>query len=224
MIKIATYGCSWTAGVYTNNKETHYACWPKELAKILPSAEIHNYSKGGISNLAILYLFEKMHKNYDINIVKMTCPYRYTFFKDNFEIKIEKQNDNYYSLSRSVDYDILNLTSSGFNPSYVKGFWKNTKINLLWKNLFNVYNEEVADIQSIALAKYFLNQSDFVFCHFHEYLYNFLPSTKNNIKDFDGYIFDNGHHLTNEGAKKEAEWIAKKILTNTKSFSIIKND
>ncbi len=65
-MKIATFGCSWTAGLGgikdkgdTRYKETAYVSWPEELAKLLPTHTIHNYSRGGLSNQAIMFFFKK---------------------------------------------------------------------------------------------------------------------------------------------------------------------
>lgn len=203
MLKIGTYGCSWTAGTF----ETNFECWPDYLARMNKNIQVDNYSTGGLSMQAILYLFEKNRKNYDINIVKMTSQIRHTFIDETFEIKLENKTDNYKCLAHSPE--ILTFNAGGHNKEYVRGPWKARNTMRMYRTMFEHHNEDYATVQCQALAKYFKHKADFVFCHRHKYLYD-LPQIKDVI-DFDEFVVDDGHHFGPAGANLEAQWVSIRL-------------
>ena len=225
-MKIGVFGCSWSSGVSGkmikeyNFEQVDNVSWPLELAKIRPDWKIYNYSRGGISNTAIMYLFEKYSHLYDLNIVKMTGMARNTIIHPeltNFELTKETYNiENYHDIPyrEREKFFLFNLTE--FKRNYISTIFENDLDNfeIAWNMWEKYYNIDYAKYVNRAQYNYLKDKADIIFAHmkWQTDQYGFeMINTENNIENFYDYVFDDGHHLTRDGCYQEALWIERMI-------------
>ena len=215
-MKIGVFGCSWSVGVSSLTPDRDYASWPVELSKIHPEWEIYNYSRGGISNTAILYFFEKYSHLYDINIVKLTGMARNTIIHPELNETLEQKQDNYYGFYRVEEQKFLGLNLSHFVPKWVhKPFRDDTdNFKTVWDMWEKYYNIDYAKYINRAQYNYLKDKADIIFAHMNwqndQYGFEII-NAEDNIENFYDYVFDDGHHLTKDGCYQEALWIERMI-------------
>ena len=142
-IKIATYGCSWTAGAYyparserKPNESVSIEAWPMHLANFLDPEEyvIYNFALGGSSIDWTAYALTEMHHLFDVNIVQFTEPNRYCWVRPEFRQKSWADH-----MIPTLEYDEKLKTHTLFNqphptnynwfyerPDTIRTFVKNT--------------------------------------------------------------------------------------------------
>ena len=203
-MKIGVYGCSWCAGVSPD-----YFGWPKNLAQMLSEHEVNDYSLGGMSLEATLYLFEMFKDQNDINIVKLTSPYRLTIISETAKVKRTQVTENYSRWGDDFAETIVRLHPT--TPSR-KGLVK------LHKIYYKHYNVDVGLTTARAIAGYLKNHKDVHMIFKHQSYAKHYPdisiATEEFIPNFKSYIIDDGHHLSNEGAQIEAKYIKKYLINN----------
>ena len=204
-MKIAVYGCSWCCGVPPSNSS-----WVKALAKYCPTHEFYNYSVGGSSLSYALYMFEKFRSNYDINIIKLTCPDRLTLINEEYDINNNRGfvNENYNTwLNDEIHNDnVVRLTASGLSPAST--IFRSTAMRNLHKLYYTNFNTTMAEIEANAIVEYLKTQADFVYCHrAHHYPTQDIISTDKILDNYASYVIDSGDHVNRQGSKLEAKWI-----------------
>ena len=202
-MKIGVYGCSWCAGVAPNNFG-----WPKNLAQMLPEHEINDYSLGGFSIEAILYWFEQFKDHNDINIVKLTTPYRLTIISEDAEVKRTQVTENYSTWDKNFTETMIRIHPN--SPPQGAG-----KLHRIY---YKYYNQTVGLITAHAIAEYLKNHKDVHMIFKHQSYDKHHPdisiATQNFIPSFKSYIIDDGQHLSYEGAQIEAEYIKNYLINN----------
>ena len=202
-MKIGVYGCSWCSGVAPD-----YFGWPKNLAQMLPKHEINDYSLGGLSIEAILYWFEQFKDHNDINIVKLTTPYRLTIIPEDAKVKRTQVTKNYSTWKLDFTQTIVRLHPN--SPPQGAG-----KLHRIY---YKYYNQTVGLITAHAIAEYLKNHKDVHMIFKHQSYDKHHPdisiATQNFIPSFKSYIIDDGQHLSYEGAQIEAEYIKNYLINN----------
>jgi len=202
-MKIGVYGCSWCSGVYPD-----FIGWPKNLAKMLPEHEINDYSLGGLSIEAILYWFEQFKDHNDINIVKLTTPYRLTIISEDAEVKRTQVTENYSTWDKNFTETMIRIHPN--SPPQGAG-----KLHRIY---YKYYNQTVGLITAHAIAEYLKNHKDVHMIFKHQSYDKHHPdisiATQNFIPSFKSYIIDDGQHLSYEGAQIEAEYIKNYLINN----------
>ncbi len=213
-MKIATYGCSWTAGMGgvkdqgdDRYKETAYVSWPEELSKLLPNDTIHNYGRGGISNQAIMYFFKKFSHLYDYNIVKLTAGCRYSSIHKSFKMELEQRSPNYHAWNMDNMKRIYIMSPNGFFPHHQGNFWDVKRSYKFWDLWMKHIHHDFEHTQSICIGEYLKSKADFTFGHNKKFKFIDMPTTEENITHYKSHCFDQGEHLDIYGVTKEAKWI-----------------
>lgn len=220
-MKIATFGCSWTAGLRgikdkgdTRYNETTYVSWPEELAKLLPQHTIHNYGRGGLSNQAIMFFFKKFSHLYDYNIVKLTAGCRWVSIHKSFKMELEHRWGNYSTWNKDNAKRMYIMSPGGFQPAHNDSMY-NTKTSYKFhKSWIDHIHPDFENIQSICIGEYLQSKADFIFGHNKKFQFIDMPVTEENITDYKSHCFDEGQHLDIYGVTKEAKWIKDVILGN----------
>lgn len=212
-MKIAVFGCSWTAGSHPK-----YISWVEELAKLKPEHTFVNYAIGGLSNSMIMALAKKFKKEYDISIVKLTSPGRLSFFNPKFnideQIKITTES-NYHTWidTSTILNNFVRLNYAYSNRSVSEPYSLKTIIKF-HKMYYSYVNEEIFNVESEAAAHWCLNNVDLTYSHLakhYQHLNIPVECAEKQIPYFKQYIYDHGYHVNQPGAIKEAEYIANRL-------------
>ena len=224
-MKIATFGCSWTAGVA--NLDDHYS-WSQSISK---HHEVDNYAIGGSSLSFQVYCFNKVlkHENYDKVIFQFTTPGRLTYFPHGYDIFAHhKRYTKNYSMFSMEDgsYRTLNCITKGHSSLPKRhAFWTSKEKYNLMKAYYSTVPWEIYATEYMALVEYIASRVDLCFFH-NEDPFKFSkdldksnshPVMHNEVRKrsgqelLDSFIADEGDHYNKQGCDWVADWVLENI-------------
>ena len=229
-MKIATIGCSWTAGIYRNWSldqsapdqkqkipDEDFVCWPREMGKLKPEWQIDNFAIPGSNTLIGIYILDQIKSQYDKVIFQVTTADRYTSWVENTNFSSFLEN---YSPNVRMFTDKLLSNVIIYDAHYEKpAVYESLKVNSVVKKenqFINYYyyrtTDEMFDINHKALINYAKQNADIVFSHPKN---NFCDSIEDMLgeKQFDRFVCDQGRHFGLKGAQWQAQYMINQINT-----------
>jgi hypothetical protein len=220
-MKIAVFGCSWSAGVPTlTDQNGKILNWPYFLAK-KTGWTVENYALGGscikwsLNNLVSLL---KEKKDY-YTIFQVTNPYRLTYNKLEYSYKNFRDNvfDNYYQYNATIRNFVLTYQAHYVND---KCWHKNNGIvvdkNILkmYETMIKYYPKEYFNNDYLSTINYIKTLSNLTFAHKKRLETNVLSIEDKFGEKFNKFCFDKGYHFNVEGLDYQADFI-KNLIDNT---------
>ena len=212
-MKIAVFGCSWSYGVPECLEDDLYACWPLYLQQ-QTGWEVKNFAYGGTSilwNLNNLLNFKKSHSDYFI-IFQATVPYRFTYIDEDYNTFSNRllYNTKYECYSKKPDLSLVRLLASKIDKQYNIP----THLSKYYKSHIGIYPTQYQKLEYEIQLNTIEIMSDL--CFFHKYpsmgIEKHWPCMQQYFdKDFDNWVFDNGHHFNKDGLRAQAKYIKELV-------------
>lgn len=220
-MRIATFGCSWTHGVGTVDK--NYS-WPEAISETSKDLYVHNYALGGSSLSFQVFCLEEVlrHESYDKIIFQFTVPGRLTYFEEDYDVL--QWHRNYTGNYSRFNYDegmykYVNCITMGSTalPSN-DSFWTTKEKYNLMKSYYRTMPKEIYRTEYKAMVEYIENRVDLCFFHNEDILkFNKFAVLNEEVKQkggqklLDSFIADSGEHYNRQGCQWVADWVLEKI-------------
>lgn len=228
-MKIAVFGCSWSMGIlreWSFKQSTaeqqqkipdiDFVSWPRELGKLRPDWEIHNYSLAGASTLFSVAMLERVLSvhDYDCVIFQVSTSDRYSSWSESIDIEkhLHYVEPNVKMFKLSILDDVI-LYDSHDVKKYV---WNSVPSKQKENEFINFYyfrtTDEMFDLNHKALVSYARSKSDIVFAHRSSKLCASVEETLG-LTQFENFFMDQGKHFGLEGCQWQAKWVLDQINT-----------
>ena len=199
-MNIHVFGCSFSNDLYGWS-------WPRELAKMLPDYKIYNYSMPGSDVLWSLYCMDQVEKtNDDFLIFQSTTSCRVTTWSVDFKVSdYFTQDNNYFYLDKHEMTKLFNFTycSPASIESNVAKFKKSYYKHMPYEIMR--FQHKVNIERGVAKCDYSFSQKNK-----EDGLVTLMEEWGK--KKYRKHVFDGaGMHLSHEGCKLQAQWVANKI-------------
>jgi hypothetical protein len=216
---IAIFGCSWTRGM----PEEKFDSWVNYLADRHPQYNFYNLAVSGTSvsfQIHVMNEFKKIHAP-DKIIFQLSAGNRFTYF-DQFDLNnfiVDGARSNVKVINTAQLYEKVNYLIQGMvrNPDR---YWiqdlglkkKEAKLRNFATEYFTRANQEIADIELVALTEYVKSRVDFCYSHTNSPATGIAEIQRILGPDeFKRLSFDERHHFNKEGMEWLANWIDNQI-------------
>jgi len=232
--KIATFGCSFSEGVNTDETHKSENNWPLFLSKKVTDSKVYNCAIGATS---IDYMLEKLldykHENPDsICVFQATKPHRFTreFYHEDFYKTwqtYEKFNtENYVKLDKE---NIIRFTAgTQFAPTDYRNDREYKRTYKFIKGYYDNYNDEHQMLQFNSYVLMASHVADFCYIHtrnpnvnyqqkinddYYSKYFTSIPCVHEILgnEDFLKFSQDEGSHFNMEGNMWIADWVYDNI-------------
>jgi hypothetical protein len=214
MTNIATFGCSFTAGIGLD-----YFSWAKELACQNPSIQIDNYSLGGTSvkwSVSQMMACKKRNMKNTAVVFQIASPFRITLADQRIDYTSNrhKLTTNYTDYAPAVYNEILHFNSS--NKQKVHAHFSEEDIFTTHKVLFAALDIDIELFEWKMYIDYAKDHADFAYFQLIRDQEQYvdmsgkkLPCVQEymGIKQYKAWVYDNGDHLNAEGSQEVAKWV-----------------
>ena len=210
---VATFGCSWTAGV-----GTEYYSWAQELARENPYITVRNYGMGGTSlkwSITRLLAF-KQYNPHSHTVLQVTVPNRITLSNQcTYDSTVLSQMSENYSNSNMHPEDHI-LTFQPTKPPKYHPNYTLAQRKCMHTALYDSHNHDVELLEWKMYIDYAVANSNLVYFHniYHMERYIALGGTKLPCVEehfgesqFNEWVYDGGQHLHIQGSQEVARWV-----------------
>lgn len=199
-MRINCFGCS-----HTNDFYDDQSSWPKELSKMYPQHIVYNYSLPGSSASWSLYCLRQAEKHPgDINIFQSTGSDRVTIWNANPLARTMINDGNYFKL------DFERYKKEGLVKTITPAVKDHQKFV---RHYYDLMTHETSVFLHTELVKSSIALADYSFSQMksygvgHDCFFEEIGNKRYHKMVCDG----DGKHLSAEGAKVQAQWIAEKL-------------
>ena len=190
MTNVSTFGCSWTAGVWPD-----FYNWPEWMAHDNPCLNVNDFGWGGTSIKwsAGQLLHRKQAAPADLTVFQITGKARLTIANQeaNFRgattkfMPVDEVEAVYKAWDKSFDVDI----ETHEHNMYIN--WVRPQVDFMFfhkKRDQRLYYESSAAHEMPCVEEHF------------------------GTKQFNEWIYDDGHHFGPEGSREVAKWVKQKLV------------
>jgi|TARA_B110000908_G_scaffold80913_1_gene96985 hypothetical protein len=218
-MKIATFGCSWTHGLYEVND---FYSWPYALHKLKPDWQIDNYAVCGSSLQLQTFLLDDVLRNntYDKIIFQITTPGRLSYFEEDYDMTtaLTEYETNYKRIETEDGFfrKVVTITPGHMQLPKTNSFWRLHGKYKYARSYYGMLNKSIFRTEYKALVYYLKDKVDLMFMHNEDSLkLDICPVVMEEVKKeniaIDSFIADNGEHFNIEGCDWEAKWVLDRL-------------
>jgi hypothetical protein len=215
MTNIATFGCSFTAGVGLD-----YFNWAKELACQNPSIQIDNYSLGGTSvkwSVSQMMACKKRNMKNTAVVFQIASPFRITLADQRIDYKSSRQKltTNYTDYTVALYNEILHF-NIGYPGQTTHAHFSKEDVVATHDVLFAALDIDIELFEWEMYIDSATEQADFTYFQLirdQEQYFDMsgkkLPCVQEymGIKQYKAWVYDDGEHLNAEGSQEVAKWV-----------------
>ena len=214
---VATFGCSWTYGVWPENNN-----WSKEFALQNPEVIVNDYSLGGTSlkwsTTQLLAHIDSTDTTY--KVFQITAPGRYTYeHQDVSKAGMRTQEtSNFQKYNNKMNKNVVPFNTN-FRPIDNINYTQN-QIDNAWELQYDALHPPMEYQEFCMYIDWLRPHVDFCFFHnrkqqqkYYTMRGTWLPCVEDEFgtKQFVEWSYDVGNHFTLTGSQGVAKWVKQNL-------------
>ena len=219
MTNVSTFGCSWTSGVWPD-----FYNWPEWMAHDNPYLNVNDFGWGGTSIKwsAGQLLHRKQAAPADLTVFQITGKARLTIANQeaNFSALRKELSPNFIKWDPTVAQHIQTIHRY-FRGATTK-FMPVDDVEAVYKAWDKSFDVDIETHEHNMYINWVRPQVDFMFFHkkrdqrlyYESSAAHEIPCVEEHFgtKQFNEWIYDDGHHFGPEGSREVAKWVKQKLV------------